>query len=87
MIYRESITLTSPDCDSVGDAQSLSSPSGADQWEAQDGCWNGQQRLGVPLWESREMLCIESAGRRPQVAKPCLMDQKNRGSLLVVRGS
>ena len=68
MICCESITLTSPGCDSVGDAQSLSSPSGADQWEAQDGCWNGQQRLGVPLWESRKMLCIESAGRRPPAA-------------------
>ena len=52
----------------VGAAQSLSSPSGADQWEAQDGCWNGQQRLGGPLWESREMLCSEIVIRRPQVA-------------------
>ena len=33
----------------VGAGQNLSSPSGADQWEAQDGCWNGQQRLGGPL--------------------------------------
>ena len=52
----------------VGAAQSLSSPSGADQWEAQDGCWNGQQRLGGPLWESRKMLCSEIVIRRPQVA-------------------
>ena len=51
----------------VGAAQSLSSPSGADQWEAQDGCWNGQQRLGGPLWESRKMLCSEIVIRRPQV--------------------
>ena len=52
----------------VGAAQSLSNPSGADQWEAQDGCWNGQQRLGGPLWESRKMLCSEIVIRRPQVA-------------------
>ena len=48
--------------------KALSSPSVADQWEAQDGCWNGQQRLGVPLWESREMRFVEIVIRRPQFA-------------------
>ena len=59
----------------VGAVQSLSSPSGADQWEAQDGCWNGQQRLGGPLWESREMLFVDIIIRSSQVAKPFLIDQ------------
>ena len=53
---------------------SLLGPSGADQQEAQDGCQNRQLWLGVPLWESREMLFGENAIRRPQFAKPCLMD-------------
>ena len=47
---------------------SLFGPSGADQQEAQDGCQNGQLWLGVPLWESREMLFGENAIRRPQAA-------------------
>ena len=59
----------------VGAVQSLSSPSGADQWEAQDGCWNGQQRLGGPLWESREMLFVDIIIRSSQVTKPFLIDQ------------
>ena len=55
-------------------SESLFGPSGADQQEAQDGCQNGQLWLGVPLRESREMLFGENAIRRPQFAKPCLMD-------------
>ena len=47
---------------------SLFGPSGADQQEAQDGCQNEQLWLGVPLWESREMLFGENAIRRPPVA-------------------
>ena len=51
-----------------GHPVSLFGPSGADQQEAQDGCQNGQLWLGVPLWESREMLFGENAIRRPQAA-------------------
>ena len=47
---------------------SLFGPSGADQQEAQDGCQNRQLWLGVPLWESREMLFGENAIRGPPVA-------------------
>ena len=49
-------------------SESLFGPSGADQQEAQDGCQNGQLWLGVPLWESREMLFGENAIRGPPVA-------------------
>ena len=51
---------------------SLFGPSGAAQQEAQDSCWNGQQRLGGPLWESRKMLVGENAIRRPQLASTVL---------------
>ena len=51
-----------------GHPVSLFGPSGADQQEAQDGCQNGQLWLGVPLWESREMLCSEIVIRRSQAA-------------------
>ena len=33
----------------MGRPKSLSSPSGADPRKAQDGCWNGQQRLAARL--------------------------------------
>ena len=49
-------------------SESLFGPSGADQQEAQDGCQNRQLWLGVPLWESREMLFGENAIRGPPVA-------------------
>ena len=69
MIRREFITSTSPGCDSVGGHPvSRFGTSGADQQEAQDSCQNGQLWLGVPLWESREMLCNEIVIRRPPVA-------------------
>ena len=55
-----------PDRFRRGRPVSLFGPSGADQQEAQDGCQNGQLWLGVPLWESREMLFGENAIRRPQ---------------------
>mgnify|MGYP000753592139 CR=1 FL=1 len=58
----------------VGTVPSLFGPSGADRRKVQDGCQNGQLWLGVPLRESREMLFGENAIRRPQFAKPCLMD-------------
>ena len=57
-----------PDRFRRGHPVSLLGPSGADQQEAQDGCQNGQLWLGVPLWESREMLFGENAIRGPPVA-------------------
>ena len=73
-LIRSQLADGPPDRFRRGHPVSLLGPSGADQQEAQDGCQNGQLWLGVPLWESREMLFGENAIRRPQFAKPCLMD-------------
>ena len=64
----------------VGAAQSLSSPSGADQWEAQDGCWNGQQRLAarLNLFTRKRGCCIKQKHALNATASFDLRDSHKR---------